>query len=184
MNLLAIHTAIQTWVVALTGVPTGLVVFTDAPRPNSTSVLVLLNITSSVAKGVDDLVREYDDTTGAETVTTTAAGQRVLSLSIQCQSMDQRPQNNAQQVLERARTRMSIGSFRKILRDANLATATVGQVVNAPYKADGRWYSRYVLDVGLNAVSVESDAGIESMERVSGTGNIGGRDAPFDTEEV
>jgi hypothetical protein len=182
MNLAAIEPVLITWVQAITGVAAGLVVFADAPRPHYTQHLITLNITSIVAKGIDDLTQEYDDTAGAESITVSASGQRTISLSVQCETLDQSPANTARAALERARTRAWLPSSMALLRDANLSLQTMGSVSSVPYKADGHWYSRYVLDVKIGATSTETDTPIESIERVSGEGHLAGQDLPFDTE--
>lgn len=177
MNLAALEPVIKAWATTITGVD--VVLFQDEPRTMHNGRLVLLNVTSIVPKGIEELTQVDDDTAGAEAVTFTVVGYRLLSLSMQCETHDQRAASTARQVLERARTRARMPGNLATLQAAGLALVTLGAVTDAPYKTDGHWISRYVLDVKLSALSTETDVPVESIESVEGTGHIAGQDLPF-----
>jgi len=155
MDLETIEPALLTWAAALTGVPTAACLWENAPRVQHGGQLVLLSWVSTTSKGTDQVRWEYDPAapTSETDFTPEVCGQRVAALQVSIESHDQRPGHTSRHIAERARTRMSQPSAVATLRGLNLGLADVGDAVVADYQVDGRWVSRSIVEVRLNAVS-------------------------------
>ena len=170
MDLGALEPAIEAWATALLGgdVP---VAWADRPPPQGVRRLALLSVLAVAGTGVDDVVRVLDAEapTALTELVPEVRGYRLLTVSIQVDTLDQRASGTARALLEQARTRAQAPSVLGLLHDAGLALVAVGDAVPAPYKLQGRTFSRYVLDVRLAAGARERDAAgatstIESAE--------------------
>jgi hypothetical protein len=67
------------------------------------------------------------------------------------------PGYTAHALADKARTRLFWPSSLEALSDVDLALASIGNVVTADYKVDGRWLSRCTFDVRLNGQAREAD---------------------------
>ena len=158
MDLTSIEPALAALLATLSGVEATCVVWENAPRPRYNSRLALLSWVSGVGVGVDETTWDYAVAVDplAE-MTPTVTGQRKVVLQVSVESLDQRPGYTARNTLEEVRTRLQSPSALAALKAVGLAFASSGNVTPADYRVDGRWLSRSVLDVRLNALSRITD---------------------------
>lgn len=144
----------------LTGVNPLCCQWENAPRAQSDDGrLVLLSWVSISPRGTDETSWDFD--AGASNplleMTPTVGGQRVASWQLSIQSPDQSPGQTSRHLAERARTRLQWPSTLAGLRALGLALASAGDTTPADYPVDGRWVSRTILEVRLNASASEVD---------------------------
>lgn len=156
MNFEGIQAAIAAWVLSLLGwtAPADPVVWEDDVRPYDNGRIAILAWVAGATAGVDEL-RYLDNAAAAPAADLDVElnGCRVLTLQIGVEVLDQRPAAHARGCLETLRARLRAPASLAALDAANLGLVDAAQVARADYKADGRWVSRCVLDVRLNATA-------------------------------
>jgi hypothetical protein len=158
VNHTLIEPALCSLASAITGVDAGLCVFQNAARPRHNGTLVTLSWVSIESVGTDE--QEWTYAANADPLlemTPTVQGPRAATLQLSIESTDQRPGYTAHALADKARTRLFWPSSLEALSDVDLALASIGNVVTADYKVDGRWLSRCTLDVRLNGIASEAD---------------------------
>lgn len=87
----------------------------------------------------------------------TVRGQRELTWRVRIESYDQTPGYGAQTYAERLRTRLAWTSTQATLEAAGLGFQEIAGTNTLDTKIDQRWVSVVVVDVRLNAQSIETD---------------------------
>jgi hypothetical protein len=175
MDLATLEPAITALAQLLCGAD-AVVSWADAPamRPNGTEVLI--NAPAIRGLGMDDVRREFDAGATDPLVESVPIieGQRVITVSLQVTTFDQTAGFTARSVLETARTMCLAPSVEALLEAANMSLVSFGDVVYAPYKLQGRMWSRYVLDLRLGATArlVDTAGATSTIERVGITAQL------------
>jgi hypothetical protein len=174
VSLDAIQTALVAWVIALTGVEAPFVGFKDDARANVVTKgrSIDLSWVSDVGLGRGELRYERDDSAVAPDpdMTPIQVGNALMVLQISIETWDQRATANAHYLARRLRDRVRLPGSSAALLAANLGFAGIGTVLSADNNSDGRMVSKRVLEVRLNAATLErgdstdQTGSIESVE--------------------
>ena len=186
MNLSEIEPALRTLASNVTGIPSALCVFENAPRPMSPDGrMVILSWISRTGVGQDGTRWDYaSNADPLQEMTPTVQGSRegVLQFAVEV-TADQRPGYNAAAIIETARTRLNRPSSHAALEAAYLALASIGPATQADYQSDSRMVSRSLFEVRLNAHASEADTDgrtsyIATVEAAATIRNAGGATLP------
>jgi hypothetical protein len=155
MNWKSIQEALVVWVEAQSGLKAQ---WRDEAQVFQAKARLKLSILTSSANGIDETRWEFDGTRAlGQEMVPRFCGNRNFTLSIQCETRDQRPEGAARHYLEKLRTSLLKPSVRALLNTAGVAYQSAAAIANLGGILDGREESRAVLDVFFSAVVNERD---------------------------
>lgn len=175
MNLATLKPLLVTWVSTQLGVDSTVVVWQNAPRPQSVGVLVTLSIVSTTGIGIDET--RWDFTSDpAPALNATATTQRLwtMRLQVSVESFDQTPGNGALEVAQGLRDAWRAPSSVDFLAAQNIAVRDVKEAIQRDYPVQGRWISRAITEVRINAASAYTDTrgATNTLEHVGIVGTV------------
>lgn len=138
------------------------VVWKDEPQQalsDQTLARVYLSITTSRGVGRDDYGHEWADVPGSDPPRQVyqeyVRGQRVLTVNVSCDVLHQAPDDAAEAVLDRIRTRLRRSESREAFLAANIALARRVEIGAIPTVRDQRAASSAAMDLFFNAAFFE-----------------------------
>lgn len=112
-----------------------------------------LYISSWVSNGIDEVRREYNETT--DSITKTITGQRQFTLSVKCEMLPAlNPDRSSFEVLESLRLNLQDDDVLAKLREASAGIRDIGTVNVLSQVIDGRNTDVSHVDIRLNSASV------------------------------
>lgn len=180
MDLSIVEPALATWVATLTGLPTSLAVWENAPRPSippNPGMVATLAWVSSPSVGRDGVEWNFDASASSPLVENvpTVRSTRVMVLQVYVESYVQTPGKTARAVLEAMRTRLLTPSSRATLAAINFAPGNpTDGVRKMDRRVDTRWISAALLEIRFNTTDsyVDTAAAESSITSVSATPTI------------
>ena len=163
----AIETALETWVLAVSGLTT---YWRRRPRvAHFGDAYALLDITGRRTVGNDELVTEYDATLPAGTeIRRYQVGQRQFTFSVQARTSRQTVDNDARHYTSLIRDRVCLAEISdSAFKAADIAFARVLSEMDTRQKLDNREMSIAQIDLLMNAGSLAEDTRtgwIETLE--------------------
>lgn len=159
MNFETLEPGLVEWVTTLVETTDVVVVWENAPRPRHNGTLVVLSCPAIAQVGRDETRWNHDASAPVlSEMVPTVVGNRIMTLSISLETLDQTSGTNARALAERVRSRVRWPSSHTTLRTLNLGIIDALQVIRADYRVDQRWVCRYVVDVRLSAIACAEDA--------------------------
>lgn len=154
MDLATIAPALSALVARATGITAALVQWENEPRRQHTGSLALLSWVSETSIGHDETAWTYTDVGDGDPLTemTPTTRQRVRAvLQVSVEVHDQRPGVNASAIAQRVPARLRAPSFVAEIAAMGLGLADIGDVRREDYDVDGRFVSRALVEITLNA---------------------------------
>ncbi len=152
MNWEIIRPALKTLIQDLSGLAEGTTVWEDEPRPFNPGALVLLASTAIATLGRDECFTSQDlNQPMGQEKQDNWHGNRLLTLTIKVEALNQTDSQFSYNHLERIRNRLNFRRVGASLRAVNLAIAEIGQTVDLTTALDDRNRSVAALDIRLAA---------------------------------
>ena len=168
MNLGTLKPQLALWVSGLLGVDPTLMVWENAPRPRVETVFATLSIVTLGGVGTDEnRWRFTTDPAPALNATATVNRNWRMMFQVSVESFDQTPGNGALETAMKLCDAWRLPDSLAFLAAQNIGVSDVKDARQADYPVQGRWISRAITQVKINATSTYvASTGTPTIETV------------------